>query len=205
MGNYLLAGYETHYAHIQAALDVVLVEAARLYLDIRHGRTPSGLTNLTEMQLLWFVTQAVRHCYGYEFFRTGLPLTMAKIDETLSVDDEARPYALFFAACSLADVGETCGFTYLMDKSSPTILPIQVSFALKCEMSYGSKGFAHSKQVKDFSKKLKKLLQIGTGAQLDQNVRLKQLFHEPISTKTLRTTAEEHRSPLKRKQGQTPR
>ena len=186
MGNYLLAGYETHYAHIQNALDVVLVEAARLYLDIRHGRSQSGLTGLTEMQLLWFFNLTVRHCYGYEFFKLGLPLTMAKIDENMAPDDEARPYALFFAACSLADVGDMCGFNYLLDHSSPTTLPIQVSFALKCEMAYGEKGFAHSKQVKAFEKKLKKLLQIDASGQLDQSARLKLLFHEPISAKVAR-------------------
>jgi len=193
MGNYLLAGYETHYAHIQKALDVVLVEAARLYLDIRHGRSQSGLTALTEMQLLWFFTQAVRHCYGYEFFKVGLPLAMAKIDESLPVDDEARPYALFFAACSLADVDDTCGFTYLLNNSNPTSLPIQVSFALQCEMSYGTKGFAHSKQVKEFQKKLKKLLQMDAGGQLDQNARLKLLFHEPISAKMAKAAGDAKR------------
>lgn len=193
MGNYMLAGYETHYAHIQKALDVVLIEAAQLYLDIRHGRISSGLTGLTEMQLLWIFTQAIRHCYGYEFFKNGLPLTMAKIDETLAPNDESRPYALFFAACSLADVKDTCGFDYLIRNNSPTTLPIQVSFALKCEMSYGTKGYAHSKAVKDFDKKLRKLLQMEAGGQLDQNARLKSLFHEPISAKMAKTTAVEVR------------
>ena len=187
MGNYMLAGYETHYAHIQRALDVVLVEAAQLYLDIRHGRISSGLTGLTEMQLLWVFTQAIRQCYGYEFFKNGLPLTMLKIDETLASNDDTRPYALFFAACSLADVNDTCGFDYLLQNNSPTTLPIQISFALKCEMGYGTKGYAHSKLVKDFGKKLKKLLQIDADGRLDQNARLKSLFHEPISAKMVKT------------------
>lgn len=193
MGNYMLAGYETPYVHIQKALDTVLLEAARLYLDIRHGRVPNGLSGLTEMQLLWSFTTAVRHCYGYEFFRKALPLSMLEIDENLAPCDEARPYALFFAACSLADIDDTTGFTYLLDKNSATDLPIQISFALKCEMSYMGKTFAHSKAVKEFEKRLKKVLQIGGDGKLAQDSRMKLLFHEPISTKNARAAAEELR------------
>ncbi|SDN98927.1 NACHT domain-containing protein [Polaromonas sp. JS666] len=183
MGNYMLAGYETPYVHVQAALDVILVEAARVYLDIRHGRVPTGLTGITEMQLLWYFTEAIRACYGYDFFKKALPLTMAKIDEVLTVDDEARPYALFFAACSLADVEDTCGFTYLLEHNSATNLPIQISFALMCEMNLSIKAFANTKPVKDFDKKLKKVLKISGGEKLDQESRLRALFHEPLSAK----------------------
>ena len=191
IGKYMLAGYETHYAHIQKALDIVFIEAARLYLDIKSGRLKSGLIGLTEMQLLWFFTQAIRGCYGYEFFKTGLPISMARIDDTLTLDDEARSYALFFAACSLADLEDTCGFTYLLQKDNPTTLPISISFALQCEMGYGTKDFAHSKPVKDFSKKLKKLLQMEAGAAQDQSARLKLLFHEPLSAKVAKSAAAE--------------
>lgn len=183
MGNYMLAGWETPYDHIQRALDTVLLEAANLYLDIRYGRIKTGLTGLTEMQLLWYFTQAVRSRYGYDFFSKALPLTIAKLDESLAADDEARHYALFFAACSLAEVGDTCGFSYLLNNSTPTTLPIQISFALKCEMSYGSKEFAHSKPVKDFDKKLSKILRIKTGEKLSHDARLKALFHEPLNTR----------------------
>lgn len=193
MGNYMLAGYETPYVHIQGALDVILLEASRLYLDIRHGRIPNGLTGLTEMQLLWSFAAAVRHCYGYEFFKKALPLSMLKIDEDLPAEDEARPYALLFAACSLADIGDTSGFSYLLNHSTATDLPIQISFALKCEMSYMSKAFAHSKPVKEFEKKLKKMLQIGSDGKLAQDSRMKLLFHEPISTKNARVSAEDAR------------
>ena len=117
------------------------------------------------MQLLWSFATAIRHCYGYDFFKKALPLSMLKIDEDLPQNDEARPYALFFAACSLADIGDTSGFTYLLKHSTATDLPIQISFALKCEMSYMGKTFAHSKPVKEFEKKLKKMLQIGSDGQ----------------------------------------
>lgn len=185
MGNYLMAGWETPYEHIQKALDTTLLEAARLYLDVRHGRIKTGLTSFTEMQLLWYFTQAVRGRYSYEFFGRALPLTMAKLDEILDPTDEARPYALFFAACALADMEDSCGFTYLLQNSSPTVLPIQVSLALKCEMSYGKKEFAYSKPVKEFDKKLGKLLTTKGGEKLSQDARIKALFHEPINTRGL--------------------
>ena len=194
MGNYMLAGYETPYVHIQAALDKTILEASRLYLDIRYGRIPNGLTGLTEMQLLWSFTSAVRHCYGYDFFKEALLLSMISIDDDLSKNDEARPYALFFAACSLADVGDTSGFTYLLGHNTATDLPIKISFALKCEMSYMGKAFSHSKPVKEFEKKLKKVLKIGSEGRLAQNSRIKLLFHEPISTKNARVAAEEARN-----------
>lgn len=194
MGNYMLAGYETPYVHIQGALNATIMEASRLYLDIRHGRIPNGLVGLTEMQLLWSFATAIRHCYGYEFFKKALPLSMLKIDEDLPQNDEARSYALFFAACSLADIGDTSGFTYLLKHSTATDLPIQISFALKCEMSYMDKAFVHSKPVKEFEKKLKKMLQIGSDGKLAQDSRMKLLFHEPISTKNARVAAEEARN-----------
>ena len=78
MGNYMLAGYETPYVHIQGALNVTILEASRLYLDIRHGRISNGLVGLTEMQLLWSFATAIRHCYGYDFFKKALPLSMLR-------------------------------------------------------------------------------------------------------------------------------
>ena len=60
-------------------------------------------------------------------------------------------------------------------------------------MSYMGKTFAHSKPVKEFEKKLKKMLQIGSDGKLAQDSRMKLLFHEPISTKNARVAAEEAR------------
>lgn len=183
MGNYMLAGYETPYVHIERALDALLLEAAKLYLDVRHGRIPSGLTDLTEMQLLWYFTAAVRHCYGYEFFRRALPLTIAQIEEKVGTSDESRPYALFFAACSLAETGDTSGFSYLLNHESVTTLPMPVSFALRFEMENAGRDFAHSKPVKEFDRKLKKILRTGKDGKIDFDNRLKLLFHQPLSAK----------------------
>lgn len=188
MGNYMLAGYETPYVHIQKAMDVVIIEAARLYLDLRDGRVAHGLKGMTEMQLLYVVTTLVRNYYGYDFFKKALPLTMLVIDD-LNVADEARQYALFFAACSLADVGDTSGFKFMLEHSNVTSLPIQISFALKCEMSETVKTFANSKPVKDFEKKLKKVMTPSNGGRLDQESRIHLLFNEPLSAKNAKATA----------------
>jgi len=198
MGSYMLAGYETPYVNIQAALDIVVIEAANLYLDIKYGRIPSGLGGLTEMQLLWCFMEAIRHNYGYEFFRKALPLTMAKIDDDLAADDETRAYALFFAACSLANIGDTCGFNFLLEKNSATTLPIQISFALQYEMSQSGKSFANSKSVKDFERKLKKVMQTKIGGRLDQDSRLKLLFTEPLTAKNSKASVGDvRRTPAK--------
>lgn len=184
MGNYLLAGYQTPYSHVRSALDSVILEASRLYLDIQSGRVPSSLTSMTQMQLLWVFTQIVRHYYGYEFFKTGLPISMLTIDEKLPAGDEARPYALFFAACTLADLEDTSGFKYLLANNSASSLPVQISLALKCEMELSSGSFANSKPVKDFDRKLKRLLNVSADERIEHNARINALFHAPISATT---------------------
>ena len=131
---YLLSGYQTPYSVIQESLDVVLVEAARLYTDIKDGKIESKLVSFSEMQLLWVFSATIRHCYGYDFFAKALPLAMVKIDESLLDTVEVKTYALLFAAHALDEVGDRCGFEFLLKAMKVNELPTSVALALSTEL-----------------------------------------------------------------------
>ncbi len=182
IGNYLLAGYQTPYSVIQDSLDVVMVEAAKLYIDARDGRAFSSLRGLSEMQTLWLFAMTVRHCYGYQFFEKALPYAMAKIDESLE-GDEVKAYALFFAAGALREVDNNCGFEFLLQKRRVQDLPLPLNLALRAELEYSSKEFANSGIVKQYEKSLKKLLFADKASRMARDAHIESLFKEPLSAR----------------------
>lgn len=184
IGNFLLAGYQTPYAVIQDSLDVVLVEAARAYLDAKCGRILQKLGSFSEMQLLWLFTMTARYCYGYSFFEKGLPYAMAKIDESLLDDDEVKIYALFFAASALKELDNDCGFQFLLEKRKVGELPLPIGLALKAELEHATKDFAATKMVKQYEKNFKKLLVAdGEAGRIARDSKIEALFKEPMSTR----------------------
>jgi hypothetical protein len=183
MGQYLLSAYQTPYSVIQESLDVVLVEAARLYRDIKDGRFDSKLVSMSEMQLLWVFSGAIRHCYGYDFFAKALPLVMAKIDESLLDDVEVKSYALLFAAHALDEVGDRCGFEFLVKAQKPQELPTSVALALAAELAQPDRSVVKSPAVKRFEKTFKQMLTGSTIDRLGVSSKLDLLYQEPLSTR----------------------
>ena len=176
MGQYLLSGYQTPYSVIQESLDVMLVEAGRLYADIKDGRIESKLVSLSEMQLLWVFSATIRHCYGYDFFAKALPLAMAKIDESLLDSVEVKSYALLFAAHALDEVGDRCGFEFLVEAR-------KVALALSTELQRTEKSIVKSAAVKRYEKTFKQMLTASAVDRLGVSSRLDILYQEPLSTR----------------------
>lgn len=183
MGQYLLSGYQTPYSVIQESLDVVLVETARLYSDIKDGKTDSRLVSFSEMQLLWLFSAAIRHCYGYEFFAKALPLSMIKIDESKEDTAEVKMYALLFAAHALDEVGDRCGFNYLLETKKVQELPTSVALALSTELQQTEKSTVKSAAVKRYEKTFKQMLTASAADRLGVSSKLDTLYQEPISTR----------------------
>lgn len=183
MGNFLLAGYQTPYSVIQDSLDVMIVEAAKLYIDAREGRAFKAVGMFSEMQLLWVFATVVRQCYGYQFFAKGLPYALAKIDESLSMEEEVKIYSLFFASLALRDLNDNCGFEFLIGKRKVQELPMPISLAIRAEIEYGGGKFANGRVAKQFEKNLKKVLYTDEAGKLALAAKMDSLFKEPISTK----------------------
>lgn len=202
MGQYLLSGYQTQYSVIQDSLDVLLVEAANLYRDIKDGRIESKLVSLSEMQLLWVFSGTIRHCYGYDFFAKALPLAMAKIEESLIESMEVKSYALLFAAHALDEVGDRCGFEFLVETQKLQEFPTSVALALAAELRQPDRTLVRSPAIKRFEKTFKQML---TGSAIDRlgvSSRLDLLYQEPLST---RIAARKAVQETKRLKGMTPK
>lgn len=184
MGNFLLAGYQSPYPVIQDSLDVLLVEAARAYIDVRDGRILKHMGSLSEMQLLWIFSRMTRYCYGYKFFEKGLPYAMAKIDESLLDSEEVKTYSLFLAGSALKELDNDCGFQFLLEKKKARELPLPINLALRAELEHATKEFGNSSVVKQFERSLKKLLYAaGKTAQLARDAKIDALFTEPVNTR----------------------
>lgn len=183
MGQYLLSGYQTPYSVIQGSLDVLLVEAARLFADIKDGKIESKLISLSEMQLLWVFSATIRHCYGYDFFAKALPLAMAKIDESLLDTAEVKSYALLFAAHALDEVGDRCGYEFLLEAKKVQDLPTSVALALSAELQHAEKSFVKSAAVKRYEKTFKQMLVTSPADRLGVSSKLDTLYQEPLSVR----------------------
>jgi hypothetical protein len=183
MGQYLLSAYQTPYSVIQDSLGVVLVEAARLYRDIKEGKLGSKLVSMSEMQLLWVFSGTIRHCYGYEFFAKALPLAMAKIDESLLDDVEVKSYALLFAAHALDEAGDRCGFEFLVESQKLQEFPTSVTLALAAELRQADRSIVKSPAVKRFEKTFKQMLSGSAVDRLGVSSKLDLLYQEPLATR----------------------
>jgi len=182
LANYLLAGYQSPYAVVEDVMSGLFIEISSLYLDVKKGKTKSHLDQLPEMKLLWLFAMLVKGCYGYEFFKKALPLSMAQIDEDQMVDDEVRMYALFFAACALGEMDDLCGYQFLLTTYKTEEMPIPIALGLQCETISGSKRFLKDPLIKHHQKRLRKLL----GGEKDdkgaiaRKVKLDELFEKPM-------------------------
>lgn len=184
MSGFLLAGYQTPYSVIEDSLEIMIRDAAKMYIECREARMLSGLSSLSEMQMLWFWAMLARYYYGYKFFEDALTLVMARLDDSLPDTAEEKIYSLFFAASALRELDNNCGFEFLI-KKKPKELPLAINFAIKAEISYAGKLFSGNSAVKAYEKSLKKLLYTSSDAKISDATKINALFKDPISKKKL--------------------
>jgi hypothetical protein len=184
MSNYLLAGYQSPYVIVEEGLHFLIVDAAKLYLDILNGKTKTKFNSLSEMQLLCLFTALVKKSYSYEFFKKALPLAMAQIDES-DIGNHEKIVSIFFLASTLGDLGDQCGFQFLLANYTIDQIPISVSIGLQCEVEFSGKNFANNHAIKAHDKRLKKLL-IGS-SEIEHRAnkqKFDELFDAPIRTRS---------------------
>ena len=182
LSNYLLAGYQTPYVVIEESVRGLIVEAAQLYLDVKSGRITTHLRQLSEMSLLWIFAMFAKHCWGYVFFQKALPLVMAQIDEDGSLEHDVKIYALFFAACALAEVEDGCGCQFLLKSYKTESLPLPVSLALECEINYPGLNLGKDPLIKRHAKLLRKLLSVDKDGKVGIQGKLADLYRKPLNS-----------------------
>jgi len=188
LGNYLLAGYQSPYAVVEGSLRILIVELAQMYSDVKSGAIKSNLQSLSEMQLLWLFAMLSKHFYGYTFFYKALPLAMAQIDEDSGLKEETKMYALFFAACALGDLDDSCGYSFLLKSYKTEELPLPISIGLRCETNFPEKDFSKQSDIKKHAKSLKKLLTPTRGEEGYAKRRMGELFERPLLTSLSKKT-----------------
>lgn len=179
---YLLAAHQTPYAITEGALQCLVVDIAKLYLNVKSGRTESKLNELPEMKLLWLFSAITKHVLGYEYFRKALPLVIALLDDDVGIDIQVKHYALFFAGAALAELGDKCGYVLLAKSYRPEDLPLPISLALTCEAEIGGRLFQRDPLIKLHEKRLKKLLYADKNERIFTQKRLDALFETPLKT-----------------------
>ena len=184
MSNYLLAGYQSPYAVVEESLTALFTEIARLYIDVKLGKSGTNLRQMSEMKVLWLFTMLVKHSCGYEFFHRALPLVMAEMDDDSSLDSETRIYALFFAASALADLGDVCGYRFLLGKHNTNVLPLPLALGLHCETQFAGKDFSNDPEIKKHAKRLRQMLSPAESNKVALQHKLESLFEKPLKTAT---------------------
>ncbi|MDP2760426.1 MAG: NACHT domain-containing protein [Sideroxyarcus sp.] len=181
MGNYFLAGYQSPYSVVEAGLDVLVIDAATLFLNVKNGNTKTQLGTLPEMQVLWLFAMLMKQGYGYDYFKKALPFTLLKIEDNQKIDQPTKQYALFLASCALAELGSLEGFNYILENYKTEDLPLSISLALTCEVGFTNKDFAKNALIKHHDKKLKKLLSANKiEGNIGINNKIKELFERPL-------------------------
>lgn len=184
MPDYLLAGYQTPYSLTEENLYKLFIGAAELYLKIRSGETNTRLSELPEMHLLWFFQRIVRGAFEFEFFRRAIPETILRLDQELT-DSNTKYYALFFAACFAAEMGDPSGLEFLIKSYGSEKLPLPISLALRIE-GETNKDFSKLPRIREHEKKLNALLLPTHGnSGFDEIMRrraLDDLFMKPVKS-----------------------
>ena len=166
----------------------LFIEAAKLYRDISQNKTKSKLVELSEMHLLWFFQRVIRYCYNYDYLKPAINSVILEIDAK-NIDFEDKVYALFFAACFAAQLGDPSGFEFLVKTYPTNKLPLQLSIAIELE-SRANKDFSKLPIIKAHEKRLRELLAVKSpanggsinvrGGRSITEQRLTELFEKPV-------------------------
>ncbi|MBC2732018.1 NACHT domain-containing protein [Thiobacillus sp.] len=191
MGNYLLAGYQSPYKTTEDSLDMVFVEAALLYTQIKEGKSSIKFFNeLSEMTILWLFSGLMKHGYGFEFFRRALIDTLLKIDTNLVLETNVKQVAQYFVAVTLAELDTDEGMVYLVKSYKTEDLPLPLSLGIRCEIEVSKKNFSNNQLIKGHEKRLRKLLTTDKMDKLSSQKTIDDLFEKPI--KLLHGTSKGH-------------
>ncbi len=187
MPDYLLAGYQTRYAVVENNLYKLFIEAANLFSHIRTGQTKTKLAELPEMHLLWFFQRIIRFSFEYDYFKRAISSTILHIEQEL-LPDEIKHFALFFAACFSAELGDGSGFEFLIKTYGVEKLPLAISLAIRIEQQ-SNKDFAKLPLLKEHERKLRHILKSPSdnkmNNQLEQNQAIRELFDKPVKIRHL--------------------
>lgn len=146
--NMLLAGYTTHYIHIESGIKSIFLEAAKLYKDAIDGKVELEVAkarHMSAIELLGLCQYVMKDSYSFPFFQKAIESTAYALESDDTTKDY-RPYALFFLyTTSLAlekpEVAE------LVIKTLGADIPLAVRLGLHIE----------TKSTKEKSAALKKL------------------------------------------------
>ncbi|WP_027798855.1 NACHT domain-containing protein [Paraburkholderia dilworthii] len=178
--NYLLAGYQSPYEVAEEGVARLLLEAADMYMAARNGTLKSNFDEMSEMRLLWTFAILCKQTLGYDFFKNALTLSLATIDDS-AVEEQHKMAALFFGACVLGDLGDQCGFVYLLNRQKAEELPIPISIGIRCEVEFTGTSLQKDPVIKSFQRRLRQLLVGVKGSEIDTRRRLNELFDRPIA------------------------
>ncbi len=185
--SYLLAAYQTEFDQVEANVMNVLLEAARLFLKVKTGKTKTRLPELTEMRLLYLFKNLVTESLGYQFFNRGFDTLAIKIDELLD-DPEVKAYALFFLSCAALECDNDAGFRYLIHRVGAKALPLPISLATRCELE-STTSIVNSGLLKFHKDTLRKMLEASGKAPAAQRIgvqaKIDELFERPLSSRRL--------------------
>ena len=112
-GNLMLAAYQTEYSHIEKAVYHVVVEMTKHFLDVRAGRTESGLSTLPELQFFATLSFALRESLEYPYFRKALEDAQLQCQCDLLLSNDERAIASFFIDAIRAGLNEPDTFKFL--------------------------------------------------------------------------------------------
>lgn len=160
--SYLMAGSSSPYRVVEEYLPQLMIEAARLFVDITRGKTSLPITNLSEFQILYLFQLLVRQHYGYRHFEHAVDTAALFIDDEIPGNDLARNvqfYAMLFLGLFGKDIGQYEPIRFLIEKYKFADLPPALIYALNAESKVDSsdKNAPLSQLFKKHNKRLKRM------------------------------------------------
>lgn len=172
--SYLLAGHMTPYRIVEENLPKLLLQAAKLYVDISSHRVESQLIRLPSIQLLYIFQFLIREKYGYRFFRKAIDDAAIAIGDAVE-EDAVKAHALFFLGVIGIDLEYPDALRFLAETFDADQLPIGLSIAVRSEAERAQpRGMPPV--IRAFNKRVHKMLK--TNRSLRDS--LEELFKRPI-------------------------
>lgn len=183
--SYLMAAYQTEFDILENSLNDVLLEAAKLFIQIKLGNTSTKLKELPEMHLLYLFKALLSENISYDFFQKGFDNIHLDLDSH-NIPEE-KFLALFFLGCAESDLGKDDTFNYLLERYGVTELPISISLAITSEVE-SKNNINKNRNIKKHITKLRKMLyphnDKSHNSQASKN-KIDDLYKKPLSLRLL--------------------